>query len=129
MHQMDVTTAFLYAPLEEEVYMEHPEGTVEEGNEGKVMRLLKCLYGLKQSPCQWNIYIDTALKQLGFVGLKSDVGIYMKGSGEDAVYIALYVDDLFMVGLKLVNIEVVKEGLRREFKMRDLGEARFLLVI
>ena len=50
MHQMDVTTAFLYAPLEEVVYMEQPGGTVEEGNEGKVMRLLKCLYGLKQSP-------------------------------------------------------------------------------
>ena len=50
MHLMDVTTTFLYAPLEEEVYMEQPEGTVLPGNEGKVMRLLKCLYGLKQSP-------------------------------------------------------------------------------
>ena len=50
MHQMDVTTAFLYAPLEEVVYMKQPEGTVEEGLEGKLMRLLKCLYGLKQSP-------------------------------------------------------------------------------
>ena len=53
MHQMDVTTAFLYAPLDEEVYMEQPEGTVVSGEEGKVMRLLKCLYGLKQSPRQW----------------------------------------------------------------------------
>ena len=63
---MDVTTAFLYAPLEEEVYMEQPEGTVVEGNEGKVWRLLKCLYGLNQAPRQWNIYIDTVLKGLGF---------------------------------------------------------------
>ena len=45
------------------------------------------------------------------------------------MYIALYVDDLFMVGMKLVNIEVVKEGLGKEFKMKDLGEARFLLGI
>ena len=129
MHQMDVTTAFLYAPLEEEVFMEQPEGTVEKGNEGKVMKLLKCLYGLKQSPRQWNIFIDTVLKQLGFTRLKSDVGIYVKGKGGNAVYIALYVDDLFMVGMKLVNIQEVKEGLGREFKMKDLGEAKFLLGI
>ena len=93
------------------------------------MRLLKCLYGLKQSPRQWNICIDTALKQLGFVRLKSDVGINVKGEGEEAVYIALYVDDLFMLGMKLANIEVMKQGLGREFKMKDLGEARFLLGI
>ena len=129
MHQMDVTTAFLYAPLEEVVYMEQPEGTVEEGNERKVMRLLKCLYGLKQSPRQWNICIDTVLQQLGFVRLKSDVGIYVKGKGEEAVYIALYVDNLFMVGMKLGNIDVVKQGLGKEFKMKDLGEARLLLGI
>ena len=53
----------------------------------------------------------------------------MKGEGEDAVYIALYVDDLFLVGRKLSNIEVVKRGLHEELKMKDLGEAKFLLGI
>ena len=129
MHQMDVTTAFLYAPLDEEVYMEQPEGTVLSGSEGKVMRLLKCLYGLKQSPRQWNILIDSVLKQLGFTRLKSDFGIYVKGEGDDAVYIALYVDDLFLVGKKLGEIKEVKDGLCTQFKMKDLGEARFLLGI
>ena len=105
MHQMDVTTAFLYAPLDEEVYMEQLEGTVLLGSEGKFMRLLKCLYGFKQSPRQWNILIDSVLKQLGFTRLKSDFGIYVKGEGEDAVYIALYVDDLFLVGKKLGEIK------------------------
>ena len=109
--------------------MEQPEGTVKEGDEGKVMRLLKCLYGLKQSPRQWNIYIDIVLQQLGFRRLKSDFGVYVKGEGEEAVYIALYVDDLFMVGEKLVNIQSVKDGLSGEFKMKDLGEARLLLGI
>ena len=52
MHQMDVTTSFLYAPQAEEVFMEQPEETIEPRNEGKVMLLLKCLYGLKQSPRQ-----------------------------------------------------------------------------
>lgn len=69
------------------------------------------------------------MKDLGFKRLKSDFGIYVKGEGEDAVYIALYVDDLFLVGMKLGNIQEVKKGLFREFKMTDLGEARFLLGI
>ena len=94
---MDVTTTFIYAPLDEEVYMHQPEGTVKPGEERKVMRLLKCLYGLKQSPRQWNQLIDAVLKQ-GFARLKSDFGIYVKGEGDDAVYIALYVDDLFLAG-------------------------------
>ena len=75
--------------------MEQPEGTIHSRNGEKVMRLLKCLYGLKKSPRQWNIYIDTVLKEFGFKRLKSDFGIYMKGEGEDAVCIALYVDDFF----------------------------------
>ena len=104
MHQMDVTTTFLYAPLDEEVYMQQPEGTVKPREEGKVMRLLKYLYGLKQSPRQWNQLIDAILKQLGFTRLKSDFGIYVKGEGDDAVYIALYVDELFLVGKKLGRI-------------------------
>ena len=61
MHQVDVTTAFLYAPLEEEVHMEQPEGKAKKGEEGKVWRLLKCLYGPKQAPREWNAYIDKVL--------------------------------------------------------------------
>ena len=53
---------------------------------GKVMRLLKCLYGLKQSPRHCNLYIDAILKGLGFRRLKSDVGVYVKGEGEEGVY-------------------------------------------
>ena len=47
--QMDVTTAFLYANLEEEVYMEIPEGMFDQPMLGKFLRLLKALYGLKES--------------------------------------------------------------------------------
>ena len=50
MHQMDVTTTFLYVVFKEEIYMEQAEGTCEPGNEGLVWLLLRCLYGLKQSP-------------------------------------------------------------------------------
>ena len=109
--------------------MEQPEGTIRKGEEGKVMRLWKCLYGLKQAPREWNHYIDAVLKQMGFIRLKTDFGIYMKGEGEGAVFIALYVDDLLLVGRSLDRIKEVKLGLHSEFKMKDLGEATFLLGI
>ena len=51
----------------------------------------------------------------------------MKGEGNDAVYIALYVDDFFLMGKNIERIKEVKDGLCTQFKMKDLGEARFLL--
>ncbi|CAL1399907.1 unnamed protein product [Linum trigynum] len=50
VEQMDVKTAFLHGDLEEEIYMEQPEGFKKEKNEDYVCRLRKSLYGLKQAP-------------------------------------------------------------------------------
>ena len=52
IHQMDVKTAFLNGELEEEIYIEQPEGFVVPGKEKKVCKLIKSLYGLKQAPKQ-----------------------------------------------------------------------------
>ena len=58
VHQLDVTTAFLNGKLEEEVYMNHPEGFVEKGKEGLACQLKQSLYGLKQAPRCWNSVLD-----------------------------------------------------------------------
>ena len=47
VHQMDVKIAFLNEELEEEIYIDQPDGFVANGQEGKVCKLLKLLYGLK----------------------------------------------------------------------------------
>ena len=52
IHQMDVKMAFLNGDLEEEIYMEQPEGHVFRSQENKVCKLKKSLYGLKQAPKQ-----------------------------------------------------------------------------
>ena len=72
MEQLDVTTTFLYADQEEEVYLEIPEGMFAEAMPGKVLRLLKALYGLKQSPHMWNLHIDKALWEFGLHRLLAD---------------------------------------------------------
>ena len=63
---MDVRTTFLYGELEEEIYMEQPDGFVVPGEENKVCRLIKSLYGLKQAPKQWHEKFDTTLTSAGF---------------------------------------------------------------
>ena len=63
---LNVKTAYLYGSLDEEIYMDQPEGYVKKGQEGKVCRLLKSLYRLKQSAIQWNKELHKSLLTLGF---------------------------------------------------------------
>ena len=64
---MDVVTAFLAGELEEEIYMEQPEGfKVGSTEDDLVCRLRKSIYGLKQAPRVWNQRIRRFLKSIGF---------------------------------------------------------------
>jgi hypothetical protein len=64
---LDVKTAFLFGELDEEIYMEQPEGFVKKDQEKKVCRLLKAIYGLKQAALQWNKALHDSLIKMGFV--------------------------------------------------------------
>ena len=127
LDQMDVTTAFLYAELEEQTYVEIPEGEAQVGKGDMVWRLRKCLYGLKKSPRMWNQIIDKLLKKLGFTRFASEHGIYVKGEGENKVFLALYVDDLLLVWGDKESLLSVKGSLSEHFKMKDLGSAKYLV--
>ena len=81
---MDVDTAFLYAKLKEEIYMYPPEGM--EGNpEGKVLKLMKSLYGLKQSPMNFNNTINEFIESMGFKRCVSDHCLYVRWNGRDVM--------------------------------------------
>jgi hypothetical protein len=67
IHLMDVKIAFLNGKLEEEIYMEQPQGFVHQGGEHLVCKLHKSLYGLKQSPRAWNQKLDAFLKSIEFM--------------------------------------------------------------
>ena len=127
MEQLDVTTAFLYANLEEEVYLEIPEGMFGVAMPGKVLRLFKALYGLKQSPRMWNLHVDKALSEFGLERLTSDFCVYAIHQGGRRILLGLFVDDMFVIGKMMELIEGVKGFLHSRFRMKDLGAATFLL--
>ena len=108
MEQLDVTTTFLYAALEEEVYLKIPEGIFAEPMLGKVLRLLKALYGLKQSLRMWNLHIDKALGEFGLHRLLADFCVYAIYDGASRVLLGLFVDDMFVIGKQISLINGVK---------------------
>jgi len=77
IHQMDIKSAFLNGLLEEEIYMEQPEGFITPGQESKVCLLKKAIYGLKQALCAWNIQFHRVLIELSFMHMYSNARIYV----------------------------------------------------
>jgi hypothetical protein len=120
--QMDVTAAFLYPELAEELYMHLPEGQKQHG---KVARLRKCIYGLKQSPKEWYSLLTTTLHQLGFYASNFDPCVFIHQT--ETFFIAVYVDDLSLFGPPGTLMDTVKAKLSTEFEMKDLGPLHWLL--
>jgi len=125
-HQMDVKTAFLNADLDEETYIEIPEGIVPDVPCDSFL-LKKALYGLKQSPRLWNININSFLLSLGFQSMPNEPCLYMRRREQKLVLIALYVDDLVIAGSDLGSIQEVKNQLNSKYQMADLGEVHQIL--
>ncbi|GJX18686.1 zinc finger, CCHC-type containing protein [Tanacetum coccineum] len=130
IHQMDVKTAFLNGDLEEEVYMNQPHGFIMLGNENKVCKLIKSLYGLKQTPKQWHQKFDEVVLYNGYLLNQADKYVYstFDESGK-GVIICLYVDDMLIFGTDQVQVDLTKEFLSSKFSMKDMGEADVILGI
>ena len=129
VHQMDVKSAFLNGELQEEVYMTQPPGFKVAGSEPKVCRLQKAIYGLKQAPRAWYIKIDQYLVNQGFQRSPSDSNLYIKHSGNDILFLVVYVDDLIITGNSEHLISEIKQDLCRTFDMTDLGLLHYCLGI
>jgi hypothetical protein len=121
IEQMDVKTAFLYGNIEENIYVEQPTGLNEIS--GKVCKLLRALYGLKQAPRVWYHTLKSFLETLRFCPLSSDPGVFTRQS----TYIAVYVDDLLIIGPNMSEIRKIKLELCKRFQMSDLGPCTYYL--
>jgi hypothetical protein len=123
---MDVKTTFLNGVVEEEVYMEQPQGFVIHGKESHVCRLKKALYGLKQAPRAWYAKIDGYLMSLGFTKSEVDPDLYYKVEDVCPLIFVLYVDGMFLIGNEKL-IDGCKRELASEFEMKDLGLIHYFL--
>jgi hypothetical protein len=128
LHQMDVKTVFLNGEVEQEVYIEQPEGLVIHEKESHVCKLKKSLYGLKQALRAWYGRIDSFLQSLGFSKSIEDPNLYIKIVKNHRVILVLYVDDLFLTGEKHL-IAQTKRELSAEFEMKDLGLMHYFLSV
>ena len=92
----DVTTAFLTGELEEEIYMECPEGMEHEDDE--VLLLNKTIYGLVQASRQYNKKVSSILRKMGFSQCRSDPCLFYRKNDKGIVIILTYVDDNLCIG-------------------------------
>lgn len=129
IHSMDISSAFLYGDLDEEIYMRQPEGFAAPGQEQLVWRLKKSLYGLKQSPRQWYQRLNDTFTSLGFSRCASDRSVWVWAKDGIKIVIPVYVDDLTMACNNTPALLRIKNELKKRYKLRDLGPVDYILGI
>lgn len=123
IEHVDVSRAFLNAPLDCPVYMKSPPGMTLPHNH--VLILKRALYGLKQASRLWYNMVSESIISLGYIPLKSDPSMFVKGKIGDSDFslIVLYVDDFLLIGAK-DPITKLKQSLFKKYKMKDLGPVK-----
>lgn len=118
---LDVKTAFLLGNLEETIYM----SVAEANTNGKVARLNKAIYGLKQSAKCWYKRFSDEIIKLGFKVHDYEPCVFQR----KGIVIALWVDDLFLIYDDEDEFKSLKDMLMNVFEMHDLGQAKTILGI
>ena len=107
--------------------MEQPSGFVAQGEIGKVCRLRKSLYGLKQSPRAWFGKFSQAVETFGMQKSKSDYSVFYKDSSSGIILLVVYVDDIVITGSDSKSILSLKSFLHNHFHTKDLGMLKYFL--
>src|SRR3989337_2781677 len=109
--------------------MMQPEGFVDPKGANKVCKLQRSIYGLVQTSQSWNICFDDVIKAYGFIQTYGDACIYKKVSRSSVAFLILYVDDILLIGNDIEFLDSIKGYLNKNFSMKDLGQAAYILGI
>ena len=131
VEMIDIEAAFLEAELDEDIYIEWPEGVEEFGYfaphqmEGRCLKLERAMYGCVQSPLMFFKTFSKHLQLLGLSQSLADPCIWYKHDehGHLVLVVAVYVDDCIVAGPKS-EVEALKAGVRKRFKITELGAIR-----
>ena len=124
---MDVKSAFLNGKIEEQLYIEQPEGFLLSENKYYVCKIEKALYGLKQALRAWFSRLDNYLKQQGFKRGVTESNLNLKIEDENMVIVVVYVDDIiFGSNLQTLSVNFVSE-MKKKFKTSMFAELTFFL--
>ena len=127
---LDYSTAFLNGVLNEPIYMRQPPGFESTTHPNYACRLRRTLYGLKQSPREWNKVLHSALDQNGFQALVSTPCLYAKAVNGGKIMIAVFVDDVLVGYDSALHSSAMSDlvaDLSRRHKLTDLGEVSHFL--
>ena len=127
--QLDVKMAFLHGELEEELYMEQPEGAKEPSHEDWVCALDKALYGLKQASERWYKKLHGSMVKEGYQCVSIDHSMYIRTSPVRTSIIATHVDDMLALVSTREEMAKLKRDLKDYFDLVDMGPVPWLLGI
>jgi hypothetical protein len=126
LRSVDISHAYLNGTLEEEIYMQQPQG-FEVGGPDHVCKLRKSLYGLKQAGRVWNQTLNSVLSSMGFKRVQSDHGLYIYLRDDLRILMPVFVNDITLACKDGAKIDSVIQELSQHFKLRDLGPTTQLL--
>jgi hypothetical protein len=127
VHQMEMKNAFPHGDLSEEIYMEQPNGFMQDSS--LVCRMKNSLYGLKKDLRAWYANMDSYLLSHNILRCKLDPNVYMLMMVDSLLLLVLYVDDLMITGCSNLAIATVKRILHDRFLMTDMGPLHFFLAL
>ena len=93
----------------------------------RVCKLVRSVYGLRQAGNVWNQEFNAAMKEIGFIQLKSDPCCYLRCVRKEFDILLVWVDDIISIVSNATRNEVVEQNLRNKFEINALGQPKMLL--
>jgi hypothetical protein len=127
---IDVVTADLYGSLDSEIYMKVPDGihalNMHANHNMYCVKLVKSLYGLKQSGRMWYNQLKEFILNKGYSNSDDCPCVFIRKSATGFCIISAYVDDLNIIG-HTKDVDEARNHLKVEFEMKDLDRTNFFL--